>query len=92
MAISVSMLASPCLASIQAFLKMLLLLPNRMADDSANSMTRRAGERCIIMPEIITGTVSRADCTKRFFASSTRSFSRSTSRRRCDSVSIGRAS
>jgi len=86
------MLASRWRASAQALRKMLLLLPNRIAVDSANSITRSAGERCISMPEIITGAVSSADCTKRFFASAMRCFSRSTSSRRWASVSIGRAS
>ncbi len=86
------MLASRCCASAQAFLKISPPLPNTTTVDSASSIRRSAGERCISMPETITGAVSHAACTKRFLASSRRAFSRSTNRRRCVSVSIGRAS
>ena len=92
MAISVSMLASRCLANIHAFLNISLPLPNTTAVDRPNSSNRSAGERCISMPEIITGAVSQAAWIRRLRASSSRAFSRSTIRRRCARVSIGRAS
>jgi hypothetical protein len=86
------MLASRCFASIQAFRKISLPLPNTTALDRPNSSSRSAGERCISMPETITGAVSQAAWIRRFFASASRSFSRSTIRRRWARVSIGRAS
>jgi hypothetical protein len=92
MAISVSMLASRCCASIQAFLNISLPLPNTTAVDRPNSSRRSTGDWCISMPETITGAVSSAAWNRRLLASASRAFSRSTIRRRCASVSIGRAS
>ena len=84
------MFASRCFASIQALRKMSPPLPNTTMVDSASSTRRSVGERCMSMPVTITGAVSQAACAKRCFASARRACSRSTMRRRCAKVSIGR--